>query len=86
MATIGFEFDYECTIEPARNVNRCRIREKKTAKVRCERDFRVQPGNRYAANSELGPAVGFDGENLRVRNDSGREVTLVPLLPCKAED
>jgi hypothetical protein len=85
---VGFndKMQYTCTIERARNVNRCTIKEIKSGKVLCERDFRVQPGNRLATDADFGTLVAFDGENLRVRNGSGYEVTLVPLLACKAED
>ena len=86
IASFNDQFRYDCSIEPKRNVNRCTIRENKTYKVLCERDFRIQPDNRYATLEDLGLLVSFDGENLRVRNGSGREVTLSPLMPCKAED
>ncbi len=77
---------YTCTVEPQRNVNRCTITDNQSNRVLCQRDFRVQPENRYASEAEFGRLVSFDGENLRVRNGDGREVTLKPLLACKAAD
>ena len=88
MIIVGFnnELRYSCTIEPQRNVNRCTVQENKSGKVRCQRDFRVQPGDHYAAEGDFGQLVSFDGENIRMRTGSGREVILSPLMPCKVED
>jgi hypothetical protein len=71
---------FDCSIEPARNVNRCHVY-RPNGELWCYRDFRLEPEKRYAKEPEL-KFDGFDGEDI-VLQDSLR---LKPLLPCDVED
>jgi len=70
----------QCSVEPARRVNWCRVFHV-DGKLWCERDFDLQPENRYAQENEL-KFESFDGEVIHLR--AGKK--LKPLMPCDVED
>ena len=71
----------DCSVDSARNVNRCRAFYP-NGKLDCERDFRLQPGDRFARRTELDYKAWKVGEGI-VLNDGRR---LVPLMPCHVDD
>jgi len=70
----------ECSVEPARRVNRCRVFHA-DGKLWCERDFDLQPENRHARAEEL-KFESFDGKVIHLHGGQ----KLVPLMACQAED
>jgi hypothetical protein len=70
----------ECSVEAARRVNRCRVFHV-DGKLWCERDFDLQPENRYARAEEL-KFESFDGETIHL--SGGKK--LKPLMACEVED
>ncbi|HZU23861.1 MAG TPA: hypothetical protein VE998_13600, partial [Terriglobales bacterium] len=70
-----------CTVEPARNVNRCRVYHA-SGKLDCERDFRLQPGDRAARRTELDYSAWAEGQGILLRD--GRK--LEPLMACDVDD
>ena len=76
----------QCSVEAQRNVNRCLIWSRDGV-LECERDFRLQPGDRYARSDELKFHV-WDGEEifLDAKATKGELRKLSPLMPCRAED
>lgn len=71
----------ECTVDSSSNVNRCRAFYP-NGKLDCERDFRLQPGDRFARRTELDYKAWKEGDGILL-ND-GRK--LVPLMPCDVDD
>jgi len=71
----------DCIVDSARNVNRCRTFYQ-NGKLDCERDFRLQPGDRLARRTELDYKAWKKGEGIVL--NGGRK--LVPLMPCDVDD
>jgi hypothetical protein len=71
----------DCSVDSARNVNRCRAFYQ-NGKLDCERDFRLQPGDRFAQRTELDYKAWSEGEGILL--NGGRK--LVPLMPCHVDD
>ena len=70
----------ECSVEPARRVNRCRVFHT-DGKLWCERDLDLQPENRYARENEL-KFESFDGAAIHL--SGGKKLN--PLMACEVED
>lgn len=74
-----------CTVEPARNVNRCRAFHP-DGKLDCERDFRLQPGDRAARREELHYQSWAEGVGIYLDAGFGERLLLKPLMPCDVDD